>query len=199
VAGEDIELIRRAYAAWNRGDVEGLVACYRSDAEVRPSLGDLAGSVYRGHEGVRRWYADANGPWNRLLAEPKEIIEHGGVFVILVHATAHGHESGIDVDAHIVHVARIEGGLLASVAGYSSERAAAGYLAVALRGGFAWCGVEPLSPTAETPKAATHSAIVTARMRRGVSHVRCRACSHERAPVAPAAAAIAHAAHMARA
>jgi hypothetical protein len=78
-------------------------------------------------------------------------------------------------------------------------RGRARYLAAALGGGFAWCGVEPLSPTAETPKAATHSAIVAARIRRGVSHVRCRACSHERAPVAPAAAAMAQAAHMARA
>jgi hypothetical protein len=172
--------------------------------------------------------------------------------VILVHAKAHGHESGIDVDAHIVHVARIEGDRLASLEGYSSERDArsalgrrcpesapagdpvraascrralnrrgaaqpvgripaprpprarglhggARYLPAAVGGGFAWCEVEPLSPTAETPNAATHSAIVAARTRRGVSHVRCRACSHERAPVAPAAAAMAHAAHMARA
>jgi hypothetical protein len=45
------------------------VACCRADAEVRPFLSDLAGSVYRGHEGIRRWYADVNDPWERLLAE----------------------------------------------------------------------------------------------------------------------------------
>jgi hypothetical protein len=60
--------------------------------------------------------------WDRLLAEPEEFIEHGGLFVILVHAMAHGYESGIDVDAHIVHVARIEGDRVASLEGYSSER-----------------------------------------------------------------------------
>jgi hypothetical protein len=70
--------------------------------------------VYRGHRGIRRSYADASDPWDRLLPEPEEIIEHGGLFVIVVHATAHGHESGVDVDAHIVHVARIEGARLAS-------------------------------------------------------------------------------------
>jgi hypothetical protein len=47
----------------------------------------MAGDVYRGHEGIRRWYADANDPWDRLLPEPEEIIEHGGLVVILVHAT----------------------------------------------------------------------------------------------------------------
>ena len=62
------------------------MACCRADAEVPPFLSDLAGSVYRGHEGIRRWYADVNDPWERLLAEPEEIIEHGDLFVILLHA-----------------------------------------------------------------------------------------------------------------
>ncbi len=51
-------------------------------------------------------------------------------------------------------------------------------------------------PTEETPKAATTNAIVTALMRLGVSQVRCCACSHARTPLAPAVAAMTHAAHM---
>jgi hypothetical protein len=62
-----------------------------------------------------------------------------------------------------------------------------------------WVGVlDPLSPTDETPVASTNIVTVAARIRFGVSHDRCCACSHERAPDAPAAAAIAQAAHMAR-
>jgi len=56
--------------------------------------------------------------------------------------------------------------------------------------------VELLRPTLEIPKAATMRATVAAFSRPGVSHVRCRVCSQVRAPVAPAAAAIAHAPHM---
>jgi hypothetical protein len=65
----------------------------------------------------------------------------------------------------------------------------------------AWCegfdgGVELLMPTEEIANAATSSAIVTARMRRGVSQVRCWVWSHARTPLAPAVAAITHPAHM---
>jgi hypothetical protein len=108
----------------------------------------------------------------RLPAEPEEIIEHAGLCVIVVYATAHGHESAVDVDAHTVHV-----GSASRTAAWralrdtprSVTRGAAlviqvRYLPVAAGGGLAWCGVEPLSPTAETPKAAAHSAIVATRM-----------------------------------
>lgn len=57
--------------------------------------------------------------------------------------------------------------------------------------------VEPLRPIVENAKAATNSAIVAAFSRAGVSHDRSRVCNQLRAPLAPAAATIAHAAHMA--
>ena len=57
-------------------------------------------------------------------------------------------------------------------------------------------GVEPLSPTVETAKAALIMPIVATFIRRGVSHVAWLFCSQVRAPVAPVAAAIAHAMHM---
>ena len=50
--------------------------------------------------------------------------------------------------------------------------------------------------TDEKANATTNRAIVMARRTRGVSQVMCWACSHDRAPLAPAAAAITHPAHM---
>ena len=35
MTGEHRELIGRIYAAWNRGDVGGVVDCCKADAEVR--------------------------------------------------------------------------------------------------------------------------------------------------------------------
>ena len=129
MAGEHSELIGRIYAAWNRGDVDGVVECCSADAEVRPFLSDLAGSVYRGHEGIHRWYADANDVWDRLLAEPEEVIEDGDRVLIRVHAKAHGSESGIDVDADIVHLALVEDGRIARIDGFASEQDARGAVA----------------------------------------------------------------------
>lgn len=115
------ELIRGVYAAWNRADIDTLVSYYSPDAEIRPLLSDLGGDVYRGHDGVRRWYLDANEPWDRLLAEPEEIVVQGDVVVIDVRVRAHGHHSGMDLDTHMVHVALMEGDRLLRVDGYASE------------------------------------------------------------------------------
>ena len=57
-------------------------------------------------------------------------------------------------------------------------------------------GVEPLSVTDENTKASMNSALVIDRRTRGVSQVMCCACSQERTPLAPAAVAITHPAHM---
>jgi ketosteroid isomerase-like protein len=118
---DKVELVHRAYAAWNRGDVDALLDCYSQDTEIHPFLSDLGGKVYRGHRGVRRWYADANEPWDQLLAEPKEVIVHEEDVVILVHARGHGRGSGLDIDAHIVHVVKIEAGRVRHLDGFASE------------------------------------------------------------------------------
>src|SRR5205807_3927178 len=55
---------------------------------------------------------------------------------------------------------------------------------------------DPAIVTDDPIVAAVKRLTVTTFIRRGVSHVACCACSHDRAPVAPAIAAIAHAAHM---
>lgn len=57
-------------------------------------------------------------------------------------------------------------------------------------------GVELLMPTEEIANAARTNVIVTAFIRLGVSQVRCWVWSHARAPLAPAVAAMTHAAHM---
>ena len=62
-----------------------------------------------------------------------------------------------------------------------------------------WCrglAPEPVTATEDPIVAAANRLTVTTFIRWGVSQVVCRACSQERAPVAPAIAAIAHTAHM---
>lgn len=57
-------------------------------------------------------------------------------------------------------------------------------------------GVEPLKPIVEKIPAADITAIVSARMRRGVSQPKWWVCSHVRTPVAAEAAHITQPAHM---
>ena len=70
-ATRNLELVKRAYASWQNGDLDAFVADYTEDVEVRPYLGrSLGASTYHGHTGLRQWYTDATGEWDRLDVAP---------------------------------------------------------------------------------------------------------------------------------
>ena len=55
---ENVELVLRAYRAWNERDVDAWVACGTPDIEWRliGGFADLMGPVFKGHEGLRRFF-----------------------------------------------------------------------------------------------------------------------------------------------
>ena len=57
---ENVEVMRRMLEAFNRGDVESVVAEFDEDCEVfePPEMPDRLASGYRGHVGIRRWMAN---------------------------------------------------------------------------------------------------------------------------------------------
>jgi len=104
---------------WNRGDLDALLELFDEEVEVRPALSTfLAAMVYRGHEGVRSWYAETNEPWAELQAEPERFIEADGrtVVIIALHARVPGGQ--VDVCARIAHVVTIREGKIVRLDGY---------------------------------------------------------------------------------
>jgi ketosteroid isomerase-like protein len=97
---KDVETIRAAVAALNRGDVEALAAALDPDVELVPLRAVLDGSVYRGHEGLRRWLDDMSEDWVGFQLGLEEVRELGGGRV-LVQASMRmrGRSSGVAVDA----------------------------------------------------------------------------------------------------
>ena len=62
MAAGNVELVRRMFGLWNAGDIEGWLQCWHEDAEwVSEPVAALDGAprTYRGHEGLRRFPADA--------------------------------------------------------------------------------------------------------------------------------------------
>jgi ketosteroid isomerase-like protein len=117
--GSDAELIRGMVDGWNGGDVEALLRVFDPDVEVRPALSAfMASTVYRGHEGVRTWYAETNGPWAQLHVDAERFIEAGdrSVVIMALHARVPGGE--IDVAARIAHVVTVRGDAIVRLDGY---------------------------------------------------------------------------------
>jgi ketosteroid isomerase-like protein len=125
VATADVELITRMLREWNSGDVESLLEVFDEEIEVRPALSTfLASMVYRGHEGVRTWYAETNEPWAELQAEPERFIDAGERTVVVIALNARVPGGRVDVGAEIAHVVTVRDGKIVRLDGYDQPDAA---------------------------------------------------------------------------
>jgi ketosteroid isomerase-like protein len=130
-SAEDIELIRRSYAAWNRGDIEAIVEIVTDDVEIRPVLGDqVAANEFRGPDGMRRWSETINSAMDDFHVDVEEVIDVGGDrYLALLHFSGRGKASGAPVALDASHLHTVRNGRLVQLLGYQSwdeGRAAAG-------------------------------------------------------------------------
>jgi ketosteroid isomerase-like protein len=122
---EDVEVVRAAYEAWNRGDLPALRKAFHSDAEIRPLLGAVpSASIYHGHEGITRWLADAYEPWDELRVELSELIERPGCVVGLARLVGRGKGSGVEVASDVAHVAVVRDGQIVRFDGFHNREEA---------------------------------------------------------------------------
>jgi FAD binding domain/SnoaL-like domain len=110
-------LLRRAVcvgqATYNRRDFEALLPLYHPDVEVHPpkewvELGDFD-PVYRGHEGLIRFYRQWADTWADNWAEPKELIDLGDRLLLLGEIYARGSASDIEVGRRYAMLWHISG------------------------------------------------------------------------------------------
>jgi ketosteroid isomerase-like protein len=56
----ETDAVRRFYAAWSAGDLQGMLAEVDPDVEAQPVLGLLyERPSYKGHSGITRWFEEA--------------------------------------------------------------------------------------------------------------------------------------------
>jgi uncharacterized protein len=105
VAAEDVELIRRGYAAWNSGDIDAVVDSLDHEVEWHghPQLPEPGPFV--GRDAVRRWFEIVSDAWESISVRPLAFAEAGDDVVVLIHIAGRGRGSGVEVasgvDAHI--------------------------------------------------------------------------------------------------
>jgi ketosteroid isomerase-like protein len=115
----DTEVIRLAYEAWNRHDVERLVELTHADVEIAPLvIGVTSTGPWQGHDGVRRLVADGRDRWARFEIRCDEILTFGERAVALVHVEVAVAANGPTVSGDIAHVIEFEGDLVKSFAAY---------------------------------------------------------------------------------
>lgn len=89
-------LIRRAYDAFARRDLDALVAISDESVEVSTVTGLLAGRTgpYRGHEGLAEYMSDLAGTWKRIELRPQQFNEIDDESVLVFGRVRAWHDKG---------------------------------------------------------------------------------------------------------
>jgi ketosteroid isomerase-like protein len=94
---EIYELMNTRFAALKAGDMDDLVAFFDPDVVIQ-TVDAPDPETYHGHDGVRRWFNDAYGPWAAVHVEAEDIRESGQWTVALLHVSLRGEASGVELE-----------------------------------------------------------------------------------------------------
>ena len=121
---EDVEVVRQAFGAWNRGDIEGYIAYLCCDVKAIPMGAALEGKVWRGHDEIRAWAQTHPEVWETLLiwAEEFEQVDEQ-LLLVSGHWDAVG-RSGVEMSAPATWVFGFRDAKIAYWQAYTSRAAA---------------------------------------------------------------------------
>jgi len=121
----DEQTVYRAYEAWSRRDIEGLLEVVHPDAVARPILGANIGvSVYRGREGLREWFRDLHQEWEAFETRVTRIDEQGESAVLTIDVHARGRASGVVIEGELFHLVELRDGMIMRLEAFQEREAA---------------------------------------------------------------------------
>ena len=122
---ENADLVRRSYAAFNRGDYETAAAAFHPEAEWYPYLSALEDAVYRGREALVKMFKELDESFTEgVQVEVQEIIDGGDQLVVVLEAHGKGAGSGVDVRQRWAQLASMRAGLVFRVTPFPDRGAA---------------------------------------------------------------------------
>jgi uncharacterized protein len=110
MSGENVETVRQGYEAFNRGDVEWMIARLAPEIVWEDAAEVPGSSSYRGTREVRAYLESFAQQWEEIRFEPEEILDAGDQVVALVRMVARGRASGAQVDARLAHLYELREG-----------------------------------------------------------------------------------------
>jgi uncharacterized protein len=120
VPPEDVELVRSAFEAWNRGDIGEFTEFAAEDiAWLEVSGRPEGGSSERfGRERLRRSLESLFDAWESYHLEVERIEEAGDRVLAVVREVARGRSSGLEVDGRWGYLVTVEDGLIVRIEAY---------------------------------------------------------------------------------
>jgi ketosteroid isomerase-like protein len=106
---EDVDMLRRAYQAFNDGGVEAFLEHLAPDFQVRDRASSPDRETRYGREGIKQLFDSYMEAFDALRLEPEEFIEAGDEVIVSLNQWVRGKGSGAEVMGRVAHVWTVRG------------------------------------------------------------------------------------------
>lgn len=128
---ENVELIRRAFDAFGRGDTDGVLAVCAEDIVITQAPEVPIGAPQQtGHAGVLEAFALWPEQWDDFRIELERVVADPGYHVVVTtRQSGRGKQSGVEVDGNFTYVFAVRDGKIAEWRIYVTDADALAWLA----------------------------------------------------------------------
>jgi len=114
----NVEIATQAIDAFNRTDVDAFAAFTTPDFEWSPSMVAIEGEIFRGREGIGKYFDSLKNSWEDFHILRYKFRDHADVVVMLGGLKGRGRGSGVPVDAPLGMVFDFRGGMILRIRGF---------------------------------------------------------------------------------
>lgn len=107
---ENVEIVRRAYEAWDQGVYPEFIAMLDAEIELVLPKGGLNEGTQRGHGAVRQVLESYVESFENLRVEPEQFFDNEDRVVVFVRISGQGRGSGVQLEVRPAHVLTLRGG-----------------------------------------------------------------------------------------
>jgi ketosteroid isomerase-like protein len=120
---ENVEIVRRVWAAVEGRDTEAVLAFYDPAIGWQERTGalELQDHSYQGHEGVRQFWREWLEPFETFEAHSETFIDAGDNVVVGFRLSGRGKASGAQVEWRLWNVYTIRNGLVILIQAFETE------------------------------------------------------------------------------
>ena len=121
---ENVEIVRRSFEAFARGDLETAFSYHHPDTEWCTARDEPDQQTYRGIEGLRRFASVIAEPWADRFdwtVSADDFIDRGDWVIVPWHGLLHGRGSGIEVEISETYAVLLRDGKIARVDEYRTR------------------------------------------------------------------------------
>jgi ketosteroid isomerase-like protein len=114
---ENVEVVRRMYEAFHRGDAEGALTYFQPDVVVDASV-RVDGGIGHGREELNTIVGRWIGAWEDWREEIEELRDLGSRVLVLSTQYGKGKGSGVDVEARYALLYEVQAGMICRLTMY---------------------------------------------------------------------------------